>query len=384
MYLLLRPKVSHRLVLIGLVVPLLHLATARAADVERRLYVAEPGIRNYLEYGGHGVLVYDIDQGHRFLKRIPSAGLDEKKVPINVKGICASAATKKIYISTIKQLMCIDLVSEKLLWERGYAEGCDRMAISPDGKVIYVPSFEGPIWNVLDAATGDVIAKVTPNSGAHNTIFGPNGDEVYLAGLKSPLLSIASTKDHSIARTVGPFSHSIRPFTINGRQTLCFVNCNELLGFEIGDLKTGKKLHQVVVQGYEKGKVKRHGCPSHGIGMTPDEKEIWVVDAFNQRIHIFDATVMPPKQVVSLKVRDEPGWVTFSIDGTLAYPSTGDVIDVKTRQVVASLKDEAGRDVQSEKLLEIDFQAGQPVRAGNQFGIGQVTGSAASTEGAAR
>jgi DNA-binding beta-propeller fold protein YncE len=249
------------------------------------------------------------------------------------------------------------------------------MAISPDGRVIYVPSFEGDIWNVVDAANGDVIAKVTPRSGAHNTIYGPNGAEAYLAGLKSPTLTIANTKDHTIARTVGPFGNRIRPFTINGRQTLCFVNVNELLGFEIGDLATGKKLARIEVQGYEQGPVKRHGCPSHGIGMTPDEKEIWVVDAFNQRLHLFDATVMPPGPLESLKVRDEPGWITFSIDGRYAYPSTGDVIEVKTRQFVAGLKDEAGRDVQSEKMLEIDFQGGQPVRAGNQFGIGHVTGS---------
>jgi hypothetical protein len=352
--------------------------------VQRRLYVAEPGIRNYQEYGGHGLIVFDIDHGHRFVKRIPTAGLDEKGVPINVKGISASARTRKLYISTIKQLMCIDLVSEKLLWERTYPEGCDRMALSPDGTVIYQPSFEGPTWNVLDAATGAVIARVEPGSGAHNTIYGLDGSEVYLAGLKSPILSIARTKDHTIARTVGPFSNRIRPFTVNGRQTLCFVNCNELLGFEVGDLKTGQKLHQVVVQGFEKGPVKRHGCPSHGIGMTPDEKEIWVVDAYNQRLHLFDATVMPPKQITSLKVRDEPGWITFSIDGTLAYPSTGDVIDVKTRQFVAGLKDEVGRDVMSEKVLEIDFQGDLPVRAGNQFGIGQVTGSAGGPDAPGR
>jgi hypothetical protein len=351
-------------------------------QVERRLYVAEPGIRNYLEYGGHGLLVFDIDHGHRFVKRIPTAGLDEKGVPINVKGICASARTKKVYISTIKQLMCLDLVSEKLLWERTYPEGCDRMALSPDGQTLYVPSFEGAIWNVVDASSGDVIAKITPNSGAHNTIYGPNGAEVYLAGLRSPILTIASTRDHTIARTVGPFSNRIRPFTVNGRQTHCFVNCNELLGFEVGDLTTGKKLYRVEVAGFQQGPVKRHGCPSHGIGMTLDEKEIWVVDAFNQRLHIFDATVMPPKQIESLKVRDEPGWITFSIDGTLAYPSTGDVIEVKTRRFVTGLKDEVGRDIESEKLLEIDFQDGQPIRAGNQFGIGGVSSSAGTNEAA--
>ena len=47
------------------------------------------------------------------------------------------------------------------------------MTISPDGKTLYVPSFEGPHWNVVDAATGDVIAKIEPKSGAHNTIYGP-------------------------------------------------------------------------------------------------------------------------------------------------------------------------------------------------------------------
>src|SRR3954471_16226672 len=91
--------------------------SARGAEERRLLYVAVPGIRNYLEYGGHGLLVFNIDHGHRFVKRIPTAGLDPMGVPINVKGICASARTKKLYISTIKQLMCIDLVTEKLDWE---------------------------------------------------------------------------------------------------------------------------------------------------------------------------------------------------------------------------------------------------------------------------
>ena len=109
--------------------------------------------------------------------------------------------------------------------------------------------------------------------------------------------------------------------------------------------------------------------------MTPDEKEIWVCDARNRRVHIFDATVMPPRQLASVRCRDEPGWVTFSIDGRLAYPSSGDVIDVRTRPIVARLTDERGRAVGSEKLLEIDWQDGKPVAAGNQFGVGRIVRS---------
>ena len=161
-------------------------------------------------------------------------------------------------------------------------------------------------------------------------------------------------------------------FTINGSQTLCYVNINGLLGFEIGDLRTGQKLHHVEVEGFQQGQVKRHGCPSHGIGLTPDEKEVWLCDAANQRMHIFDNTIMPPKQVASVELRDQPGWITFSLDGKHAYPSTGEIVDIKSRKIIAALKDENGNMVMSEKVVEIHMDGKKAVKAGDQFGIGRV------------
>ena len=234
-----------------------------------------------------------------------------------------------------------------------------------------MPSFEGPHWHAVDAATGDIIAKVTTESGAHNTIYGPDGRHVYLAGLKSPTLNIADPATHTVTARVGPFSHSIRPFTINAAQTRAYVNVNDLLGFEVGDITTGRVLHRVEVTGYQKGPVKRHGCPSHGIGLTPDEREIWLTDGANSMLHVFDNTVAPPKQVASLPVRDQPGWITFSLDGRHAYPSTGEIFDTATRKVIATLTDETGRAVQSEKVVEVVFSGGRPVRTGDQFGIGR-------------
>ena len=348
--------------------PLSKLGTAAA---ERRLlYIATPGIRNYVSYGGVGVLVYDIAAGYKFLKRIPTWTVPPGQEPENVKGVEASAQTGKLYVSTTKRLGCIDLVSEKMAWEKELEGGCDRMALSPDGKVLYVPSFEGPHWNVVDAGNGDTIAKIVTDSAAHNTVYSLDGTRAYLAGLRSPYLSIADTKQHKVVATVGPFAHSIRPFTVNGAQTLCYVNVNELLGFEIGDIKTGKKLHRVEVKGYQQGPVDRHGCPSHGIGLTPDERELWVSDGHNKAMHIFDNTVMPPKQMTTITVRDQPGWISFSIDGRQAFPSTGEIFDTRTKKLVTALQDETGRQIGSEKLLEIVFDGSKPVRAGDQFGMG--------------
>jgi hypothetical protein len=55
--------------------------------VKHYLYVAVPGIRDYLGYGGHGILVFDIDDHHRFVKRITTKGFHPDNTPSNVKGI---------------------------------------------------------------------------------------------------------------------------------------------------------------------------------------------------------------------------------------------------------------------------------------------------------
>ena len=340
------------------------------ASTRRLLYVAQPGIRNYQQYGGVGVLVYDIDRDHAFVKRIPTWRVADGTPADNVKGVAASAATRRLWVSTIKRLACIDLVTDRLLWDVAPSGGCDRLSVSPDGRTLYVPSFEGPHWNVIDGLSGETTHTLVVNSGAHNTLWSPDGTRVYLEGLKSPHLSIADAATHKVVGTVGPFSASVRPFTVNAAQTHCYVNVNDLLGFEIGDLRTGKVLHQVVVQGVSKGPVARHACPSHGIGLTPDEKQLWVADGHNQKMHVFDNTVMPPRQVASLPVRDQPGWITFSLDGTLAWPSTGEVYDVRTHKLVKGLQDETGRQIGSEKLLEVDVRGDTPVAAGNSFGGG--------------
>lgn len=336
----------------------------------RFLLAATPGIRNYLEYGGHGVAMFDMERQFGFVKRIPFGGLDAAGSPLNVKGICGHAGLGKLYLTTLRSMVCIDLASETQEWEKDYEGGCDRMAMDPKGRWIYLPSLEKDHWHVVDPQTGDVVAKIVTRSAAHNTIAGPDGQEVFLAGLASPWLFVAGTGQHQVVRKVGPFSAPIRPFTINGSQTLCFVNVNGLLGFEVGDLKTGKMLHRVEVEGFKQGPVKRHGCPSHGIAMTRDEREIWVCDAANQRLHVFDVAHLPGKQIASIEVRDQPGWVSMSLDGTLAFSSTGEIFDTQSKKLVAALADEHGRALHSEKMVEVHWDNGRLERVGNQFGIG--------------
>ncbi|KAA5540903.1 YncE family protein [Adhaeribacter rhizoryzae] len=351
----------------------LHAAALQKAPANGRyLYVAVPGIRNYLGYGGHGLLVFDMDNGHKFVKRIKTQGLGRDGKPANVKGIAVSVPLNSIYISTLGTLQRIDLTTEKILWEKPYEGGADRMAISPDGKTMYLPSLEKTFWNVVDCETGNLLKKIEVVGRAHNTIYGPSGNYVYLADIASPLLHVADTKTHTIVKKIGPFSRGIRPFTINHSETLVFATVDSLLGFEVADLKSGKLLDRVIVEGWNKGPVRRHGNPSHGIGLTPDEKEIWLADGHNMRLHVFSA-VKPYQQLTTIPLQDMPGWITFSMDGKYAYPSSGEVIEVKTRKILLTLKDEFYNQVASEKMVEVQVAGNKVVKAGDQFGIGRAT-----------
>jgi DNA-binding beta-propeller fold protein YncE len=355
-------------------------------QTQRFLYAALPGVGggSNMSYGGAGILVFDIDHGHKFVKRVPLQGVPPPPDPNAtgrgrgngqeaIKGIAAHAPTARLYVSTSRRVAAYDLLTDKLVWERRYEDrGTDRIALSPDGTTLYAPELGAPKWVVADAKTGALITTIDKPGNPHNTQYSDDGTRVYFeAEGNTRTMSVVDAKTRTIVKEIGPFGNMVRPFTFNGKQTLLFANINDFLGFEIADLGTGAILHHVEVPGVTAGRSPTHGIPSHGIAMTQDETEIWIADNANNYVRVFDATVMPPTLKASVKVRDEPGWITFGIDGRLGYPSTGDVVDVRAKQIVATLQDENGANAESEKMLEIDFAGGKPAAAGDQFGKGK-------------
>ena len=55
--------------------------TPPAPGMRHLLYVAVPGIRNYAQYGGNGILVFDIDHDHKFVRRINVPGMGTPNKP---------------------------------------------------------------------------------------------------------------------------------------------------------------------------------------------------------------------------------------------------------------------------------------------------------------
>lgn len=347
---------------------------AAGNKVERRLYACLDGY----------VAVYDIDDGHKLIKMLNVTGQRPPERPAGVRGagvfrgICADPKSGRLYVThnLSDDVICYDLVNDKVLWKNRYGNHVDSQAITPDGKLLYIPCRGDTHWWVVDAQTGDAITKIDVGTGPHNTNCVGDGSRMYLQTLSQPFVFVADTKTHELVGKIGPFSNTVRPFSVSPDEKYVFACVNGLLGFEVGDIASRKMVHRAEAKTPDErvkqlgtGLGQPHGCPSHGVGLRPDGKEVWVVNGTYGYLHVFDVTGLPDKAPTPIadvplfakpEDRPEPGWVCFSLDGRYAYAPGDAVVDTETKKVVARIPT-------SEKMIEIDFQDGRPVRAARRM-----------------
>jgi hypothetical protein len=97
---------------------------AAAQDVRRYIYAAVPGVSNDEQFGGVGILVFDADNGHKFVRRIPTWETYRREAIEPIKGIAAHAGTSRLYVSTTRRLAAFDLATDKIVWQKGYDADC--------------------------------------------------------------------------------------------------------------------------------------------------------------------------------------------------------------------------------------------------------------------
>ena len=363
-------------------------ATAGSAAVHHYEYVFEVG----------SVSVYDMDQGQALVQTIslPQVG---------IRGVTVAPATHLLFVSYggdggasgNGSVLAYDLVSEKLLWQVKLSTGVDSGAVSPDGKRLYMPTGENAssgIWNILDTSNGAVIGTIQGGAGAHNTVASGDGRYVYLGGRNHDFLDVYDTTSGTV-REVGPLVNGVRPFAVNGSNTLAFTTATEFDGFQVSSTTSGKVLFTTsfgtIPQSFP------FTTASHGISLSPDEKQLYVIDAVHKAVQVYDVSrvsqgVAPTQlgviPVAGLSGTESPcaydcgrdGWLQHSLDGRFVYVGdSGEVINTATRTVLTTLPTLAN----TRKSLEIDWAGGVPVATSGRTGVGYVTQATGQVLGSA-
>jgi hypothetical protein len=129
----------------------------------------------------------------------------------------------------------------------------------------------------------------------------------------------------------------------------------DLLGFRVFEPRT---LEEYVVRfkGFTWNPRFGPNPPSHGLSLAPDRPELWVLDAPNSAIHVFDVSALPrgrPRPLDDIRLsrplagEQNPcsracariGSLQHSSDGRYVYVGdAGDVIDTRTHEAVVNLE----------------------------------------------
>jgi hypothetical protein len=347
------------------------LAAANALPTSRALYAVNQSsaIRG-------SISVYEIDRGHNLLKTIPTvSNVDD------VKGVAVSAATGKLYVayrtrSGVGMIYCLNIYDDAVLWNRAIDPDIDRLSIHPNGRLLYVPTWEGgsaDYINILDADSGDVIRKVYFSNRSHDTQFplsGPLFQETKATDGSGRYLYLVDPTTYAVSR-IGPYSGILGPYAVDGASRHVANNVTGLWGMQVADLKTG----QIVSANLPEHPAGEPGL-LHGIGWTPDESEVWESSSYGDP-HLYVWSMLDPmapklKEQLSLRSQQGSHWLTFDLNGDYAYvaptKNSGDateIFNVHTHKSVRSISS-------SEDMIEIDFTNGKISRVGDQYGIGRV------------
>jgi YVTN family beta-propeller protein len=272
------------------------------------------------------------------------------------------------------------------------------IAFAPDGARIYVSNESEGVLDVLDRKSGEIQKKVllsgrpnnisitkdgrrvlvgirTPegavdeidteslvrlktialNRSIHNIYVTPDGKYAVAGSIESKSATIISLETDRVESEV-KFDHGVRPMTFDtnpdGSTNRIFVQLSDVHGFAVVDFAKRAEVARINLPdqpggfGIAEGRV---NTPSHGIGVAPDGKSLWVNSTFANAVFEYS---LPDLKLVGHSVLPlvhplgrnptgaVPEWITFTPDSRLVYVSnSGDrsvsAIDARTLKSVA-------------------------------------------------
>jgi YVTN family beta-propeller protein len=273
-----------------------------------------------------------------------------KGVPINHGAAGAPDGSRLYFSSEAEQtLHVVDGKTFGVMKKIPLSGRPNNISISHDGRRVYVGIVSSPgAVDVIDTTTLEKVKSIPTKGGIHNTYVTPDGKYVVAGSIAGKVMTVIDQKTEEPVWTL--FQEGVRPMAFetnaDGSTKRIFVQLSDFHGFAVVDFAQRKEVARIELpndvppEKVDKGPF--NASPSHGLGVAPDGKTLWVTSRPNARVYTYslpDLKLLPG--YVDLGGR--PDWVTFTPDSKRLYIATENTdtvvaIDVVARKEITRIK----------------------------------------------
>jgi YVTN family beta-propeller protein len=255
----------------------------------------------------------------------------------------AASADGRHFFTTIEgdhTLLAIDTATDRAVQSIKLTGLPNQCAVTPDGRYVGVPIRGGDSVNVVDVTQGKIV-KDLPVKVPHNCYNARRNDHLFVTSMGENKVKLIDLKTLSYLAEIS-VGGVPRPLAVTHDEQTLYCALSDLHGFVIADIPQRKVVQTVDLPPLPAGvqfPVPR--TPTHGLELTPDEKELWVTSCGTDTVYVFDTVAK--KIVDKVSVGKGPNWVTFSPDGRYCCVSNVlsddvSILDVAKRREAARVK----------------------------------------------
>ena len=260
------------------------------------------------------------------------------KGPEAMHGVAFSPDGGRVYISNESEstLDVFDRASGRLTQQVPLSDRPNNIAVAKDGRIVVGIARGKGALDIIDPVELRIRKSVPVNGRLHNVYVTPDSKFVVTGSIRTGLVSVIDLATEAVAWEVD-LGKGVRPMTIeanpDGSTKRLFVQLSDLNGFAVVDFATRKETARITLpptKAEYDTDAGRATAPSHGIGVAPDGKTLWVTSIPNISVFVYSLADLKQLGEVALPVlkipgRDQissvPNWVTFTPDGKTIYIS---------------------------------------------------------------
>ena len=223
----------------------------------------------------------------------------------------------------------------------------NNVAISRDGRRVYVAIVGAPgAVDVIDTTSQELAKSIPTRGGIHNTFITPDGKYVIAGSIQGSNLTVIDQKTEQPLWTLY-FDNGVRPIgfetNADGSTKRMFVQISNFHGFYLVDFEKRKEVGRVKLPDLplaEQNWDTLQGSPSHGIGVAPNGKTLWVCSKVNHAVYAYS---LPGLELLGgVQVGHHPDWLTFTPDSKTVYVANAgsnsvSAVDIASRKEVARI-----------------------------------------------